>query len=332
MSEESGVGIGKAPTKLLYLLREYEYEDATPFLKELAELTGIAFSKFEKFICTVKGVYIKSGYAEVHYEFSDWRQISSIIVDEANGIEWYLRSYDDYGIHEFYALNDKSKRLACSFSDEEQEGDYELVFEDISKWIKFIPSNVKKLFSDFISPAKEIVSKLKKELGIERNEQKAKVITEPVHLDCFFIPKIEESTLSELPRSFQDTYFYYDEDEYTNIYWQPISRNKKKTTEDLLVKLSNLCASKIYAYRIISGTSPPYQIYLVDSGGIRIIFDSNDLTIEEINYLSDTYDDVLGCKAEWYRIKIEYVLKIVELSSLTEHIDNRLRDFRKNLD
>ena len=152
MAEEWGTVIVKASNDVLGQLRDSgdDYESA----KLLAVSGGVPEEKISDLILRTEKVVLQHGYAVIDYDCADWRAFSELFVNDANGLELYSRTNDEYGTAAFHCLNADGDRFHFWFDQGgdlcDIEGYEDEVMAKIDKWVSMLPDDLKAGFPGFI--------------------------------------------------------------------------------------------------------------------------------------------------------------------------------------
>jgi len=152
MAEEWGTVIVKANSDVL--ARVHDSDNDFESARLLADAGGIAVDKIQDMTLRIEKVSVEGGYAVIDYDCADWRAFSELFVNEANGLELYSRTNDEYGTAAFYSLNGGGERYHFWFDQGgdlcDIEGYEDEVMEKVGRWIAALPDDLKQAFPGFV--------------------------------------------------------------------------------------------------------------------------------------------------------------------------------------
>lgn len=360
MAEEYGEIILKAPERILKSFIGAKNSDISANLSALSDYTGVDKKYFEREHYEFTSAKLKSGYLKIAYDCSEWSYIAESIVRYGKGVEIYAQCGNEYGIHKFFALTKKAKKFSFSVDAEseefENEESIEHTLEQINEWVYRVPNSVKKSFPDFCEVDTDKIipinlsnkSKPQVNLNIRFDVPVTeKQITDVLHDEYneFELKRYENSKRIEDEDSIgflRPGLGYWEENRieimnlqpehfktFTVAEWFPISENHDKTAEDLLEILLEAGLSPTYAINFFGNKLRPYRILLCNNSSVDCIFDCNDYTEKELNFLSDDENDDLGMKVNGLPLQFEQIAFVHEKYSLKENAEMRLTTFRE---
>ncbi len=152
MAEEYGTVIFRVSDKFQGGFEEPDtVEDPAELLVSAA---GMSLDRIKDLILSTKKLRVWHGYVLIEYDCADWRAFSELFVEQADGIEYYARTDDEYGTSGYYALTGDGERFAFWY---DQDGDMsdvkgygEKVERKVNDWLALLPEALKEHFPGFI--------------------------------------------------------------------------------------------------------------------------------------------------------------------------------------
>ncbi|WP_111656055.1 hypothetical protein [Isoalcanivorax indicus] len=151
-----------------------------------------------------------------------------------------------------------------------------------------------------------------------------------VDLCCYFYPYVEEEILRGIFSKQYKNFHYYEDKNGSNISWIPLSRKNRDASSKALNKIVGIEGLVTYANEFYEGSSFPYKWYKIEDGDIEVILDSDDYPEELISFMTESIDDRVGKKVNWYSPRIEDIVKIHQDFSLKDYFDSALIDLERH--